>query len=231
MPLPVVLSLDVGNTLIEPWPSVGHVYAEVAARHGAGALDPDRISLLFLAAWEMERGRFEYTREHWRALVTRTMAPLHAVGDNPDFFAALYDHFAGPSPWRLYDDVLPTLSTLRDRGVRMIAVSNWDDRLRPLLECLGLTRFFEAVLVSGEERVHKPNPEIFRRAATQAGVAPEAIVHVGDSMSEDVAGAVAAGCRAVHLARESDGFRASRPLPSLPGVDRIRSLADLLGLL
>ncbi len=33
------VTFDVGGTLIEPWPSVGHVYAEVAARHGVAAID------------------------------------------------------------------------------------------------------------------------------------------------------------------------------------------------
>lgn len=225
----MVISFDVGNTLIEPWPSVGAVYADVAARHGAPGLDPERINSLFIAAWLMERGTFRYRRTDWQALVQRTMAPLHTLGTDPLFFDALYTHFAGPEPWLVYDDVLPTLKALQALGARTIVISNWDDRLRPLLASLGLAAYFEFILVSGEEGVHKPDPELFLRASRRLSVTPGEIFHIGDSLSEDVAGATAAGCQACHLVRtHSDA--ASFADPARDGrsqrVSTLRALLD-----
>ena len=44
------ITFDVGGTLIEPWPSVGHAYAEVAARHGV-TVEPDEVTSRFVKAW------------------------------------------------------------------------------------------------------------------------------------------------------------------------------------
>lgn len=223
----MVISFDVGNTLIEPWPSVGAVYAEVAARHGAPGLDPDRINGLFLAAWFVERGTFRYRRADWQSLVQRTMSPLHSLGSDPVFFDALYEHFAGPEPWMIYDDVLPTLKTMQSCGIRIIATSNWDDRLRPLLVSLGLASYFEFILVSGEEGVHKPDPELFLRASRRLGVDPGEILHIGDSLSEDVAGATAAGCQAVHLVRDVSATTASDPAGRYVRLSNLGAVLDL----
>ena len=45
------VTLDVGGTLIEPWPSVGHVYAEIAARFGAPGHAPALLNRQFGEAW------------------------------------------------------------------------------------------------------------------------------------------------------------------------------------
>ena len=51
------ITFDVGGTLIEPWPSVGHAYAEVAARHGVHVA-PEEITQRFVEAWR-QRGEFD----------------------------------------------------------------------------------------------------------------------------------------------------------------------------
>jgi hypothetical protein len=57
----------VGGTLIEVWPSVGHVYAEVAARHGVDGLSAELINRRFAAAWKAAR-QFDYSRSDWAGL-------------------------------------------------------------------------------------------------------------------------------------------------------------------
>ena len=47
---------DVGGTLIEPWPSVGHVYAEVAVQFGITDIAPDALNMQFAAAWKARCG-------------------------------------------------------------------------------------------------------------------------------------------------------------------------------
>ena len=61
------VTFDVGGTLIEVWPSVGHVYAEVAAWHGVEGPSAGMINRRFAAAWKAAR-QFKYSRAHWAGL-------------------------------------------------------------------------------------------------------------------------------------------------------------------
>src|SRR5262245_38546584 len=117
------VTFDVGGTLIEPFPSVGHVYAEVAANHGAGQFDVDLLNRRFAAAWKTHRG-FDYTPEHWSAIVDETFSGLTADKPSRTFFPELYERFAQPGAWRVFEDVLPTLAMLKERGVRLGVISN-----------------------------------------------------------------------------------------------------------
>ena len=63
----LAVTFDVGGTLIEPWPSVGAIYAEVAAEHGLPGLSAGELTRRFGAAWRT-RPDFGYTRAEWAAL-------------------------------------------------------------------------------------------------------------------------------------------------------------------
>jgi len=195
------ITFDVGGTLIEPWPSVGHVYAEVAAQFGVTRVAPELLNHRFGAAWEA-KGNFDYSRAAWRRMVRQTFGE-QAGALPPEFFPVLYERFAQPDAWRIYDDVVPTLEHLARRSLRLAVISNWDERLRPLLDRLKLSRHFEAIFVSTEMGHAKPAPEIFRQAAAELKLPPEALRHIGDSAREDVAGAQAAGWQAWLLDRRS----------------------------
>lgn len=210
------VTFDVGGTLIEPWPSVGHVYAEVARHFGVTGVTPAVLDAGFAAAWRAKVD-FDYSRAAWFGVVRETFGDA-ARALPPAFFPALYERFAQADAWRVYDDVLPALDWFRRRGFRLGVISNWDDRLRPLLANLGLADRFDTIVVSVEVGRPKPAPEIFRWAATALGLDPATILHVGDSPAEDFSGATSAGFRAVLLQR---GARAGSP-------ETIRNLADLV---
>jgi putative hydrolase of the HAD superfamily len=129
----------------------------------------------------------------------------------------LFERFAEAAAWRIYDDVRPTLAALAERGLRLGVISNWDDRLRPLLRSLGLAGCFETVIVSCDIGTSKPSPAPFQAAVEAFGLPAENILHVGDSAEMDVAGARAAGLQAVQIVRVG---RAS-------GKDQINSLEAL----
>src|SRR5438046_6744378 len=101
------VTFDVGGTLIEPWPSVGHVYAEVASQHGLTGLDPEKLTRQFGQIWQSQTG-FNYTRGAWAELVARTFSHRTAAGERIEFFDELYERFAQPHVWRIHEDVLPT---------------------------------------------------------------------------------------------------------------------------
>ena len=207
--------------MIEPWPSVGHVYATVAAEHGYPDLDADQLTARFRAAWR-GRSAFDYSRPAWSGLVSETFRGILARPPAPDFFDALYRRFASSAVWRVFEEVPSTLAQLSGLGVKLGIVSNWDERLRPMLDDLRLAPSFEVIVISTEEGFTKPSRELFHRAAERLGVAPANVLHVGDSAAEDVAGARGAGMRAVRLKRAAGGT-------SVPGlIHDLMSLGSLL---
>lgn len=198
------ISFDVGGTLLEPWPSVGHVYAEVAGRFGIRGVAPETLNAAFGVAWKA-RANFDYSRAAWRRLVEETFAGAAAPVPDAGCFDAIYKHFAGAEPWRIFDDVLPTLNAARQRGLKLAVVSNWDERLEPLLAALDLTRHFEVIVSSHASGFVKPAVEVFHRAVTALNVSPAEVLHIGDSRTEDFDGARAAGMAALWLDRSGRG--------------------------
>lgn len=193
------VTFDVGGTLIKPSPSVGHIYANVAARHGRKNVPPETLNRRFATAWNARKS-FNHTREEWAALVDETFGESEEK-PSETFFPELYDRFAEPEAWHVFEDVLPALNALAAKDFNLGIVSNWDERLRPLLEKLGLSKYFQAVIVSCEVAFTKPSPVIFEQAARMLGDPAGMILHVGDSAAHDVAGAKSAGFQALLLER------------------------------
>jgi putative hydrolase of the HAD superfamily len=124
--------------------------------------------------------------------------------------------------FRPYQDVLPALGELRERGLTLVVASNWDCSLSDWLEPAGITELVDGVVTSAEVGAPKPHPRVFERALAIAGVAPSEALHVGDKLDNDVQGAAAAGVRAVLVQREGEP-------PA--GVEAISSLRELPALL
>jgi len=222
------ITFDVGGTLIEPWPSVGHVYAAVATESGAGEFDPSLLNRKFLAAWRAKVD-FDYSKRAWRSLVEATFAGLVAEGMIKKLFPVLYERFAEPGAWRVFDDVFPALQELRAAGFKLGVISNWDERLVPLLDRLDLTHWFDVITVSFQTGAAKPAPGIFQQASVALGVPSESILHVGDSLDEDVRGAQAAGFSGVLVDRGASNSWALNTLAAIPpalGQARLGSEAD-----
>lgn len=92
----------------------------------------------------------------------------------------------------------------RLRAGKLLAVcSNFSHSQTALavLEAAGLRWHFDAILVSDAVGFRKPRPEIFRATLGALGVAPGEALHVGDSLSADVAGAAALGMRTAWITR------------------------------
>ena len=106
---------------------------------------------------------------------------------------------------RAYPDAEPALRTLRDRGLKLIVVSNWDCSLGSVLERCGLAPLLDGAISSAEAGSRKPEPGIFERALQLAGCEAGDALHVGDTAEEDRAGAEAAGIRAVLIDRTEGG--------------------------
>jgi putative hydrolase of the HAD superfamily len=121
-----------------------------------------------------------------------------------------------------YPDVAPALRELRARGLRLVVASNWDCSLPDWLARAGLAGLLDAYASSAVVGAAKPDPAVFREALRLGGASPREALHVGDSLEGDVAGARAAGVRAILLRRSGEPPE---------GVEAIRSLAELSSLI
>lgn len=217
---------DAGDTLFRVRGSVGEVYAAFAQRHGVRVAASEIEGRFRIAFRRMPPLAFPGTsepdlpaREHgwWRDLVA---AVFHGqrFADFDVFFAELFEYFACAESWELFDDVIPALGALRDRGLRLGIVSNFDGRLLRLCEGLGIAHHFDAIVMSGRAGAAKPDPRIFMAALQRLGVGVSEALHVGDSEKEDLAGARACGLHALLLRRDGtctsvDSIRDIRVLP------------------
>jgi putative hydrolase of the HAD superfamily len=117
-----------------------------------------------------------------------------------------------------YPDALAGLADLRERGHRLVVVSNWDCSLPDWLGPTGLLELVDGVVTSADAGAAKPHPVVFRKALELAGVDGAGAVHVGDSLDNDIAGARAMGIRAILVQREG-----APP----PGVETVRGLTEV----
>ncbi len=200
---------DAGNTLLKPHPSVGERYAAAARAFGLAVAAED-MERAFRAEWARrsrrlgagQAGTGQAEREGWHDLVRDVLARFGAMERFEEYFEYLYDVFATPEAWRLYPEVEAVLAECRRRDVILGIVSNWDSRLEILCREMRLTPSFKFILYSAGVGVSKPDPRIFALAVAEAGVNPGEVLHVGDSLEEDVCGARAAGLDALWLRRE-----------------------------
>ncbi len=141
---------------------------------------------------------------------------------NPPDVEVADDILARELPYVADPEATAVLRSLRERGVRLGVVSNWDCGLDAILHDLGLLALVDVVAASAVVGARKPDPAIFLRVLDALGVAPERAVHCGDRVDIDGTGARAAGVRPVMLSR--DGV-------PIDGETTVASLAGLVALL
>ena len=190
--------LDALGTLVELEPPWVHMAAEVER-------EPDDEELVRAVRKEMA-----YYKEHSHE------------GRDADSVAALRARCADILSWELdrevtvetmmasirfhpFPYVAPALADLRSRGIRLVCVSNWDVSLTEVLERCDLDNLLDGVVTSAGSGSRKPDPVIFSQALEIAGCSADEALHVGDTPEEDVAGADAAGIRALLLDRDGGG--------------------------
>jgi putative hydrolase of the HAD superfamily len=143
-----------------------------------------------------------------------------------EYFDEVFHAFEGTAYWALYPETLSVLKELKDRGMELGIISNFDSRLFTVLRGLGLSDFFDTVTISTLAHAAKPSPRIFQLALEKHAVDPDEAIHVGDSVRDDLEGACRAGLHGALVDREGDQVLS----PSLQADGRaliLRSLEDL----
>ena len=151
--------------------------------------------------------------------VTSLRDTLAEFGQYPDpapFLIDLEEYWHNPP---VHVDAIEFLQEL---DIPVCCVSNADNK--PLLSAIARHRLrFNAVVSSETVRCYKPDPAIFRHAIRTLGVQPGRVLHVGDSLHSDIAGAAAIGITTVWIRRESRIHDIGMDSASF----KIRSLAEL----
>ncbi len=206
---------DAVGTLFRLTKTVGDHYAYVGREVGLD-LDPQALEVAFHAAWKQmpQRAAIDGPRENddkgwWRELVDLVLDQVAlSLGefDRDNFFEVAYEHFAEAGVWELYPEVTGVLEKLQPR-FQLAVVSNFDGRLRFILEHLGISKYFAHVFVSSEVGADKPDPEIYRRALKLMKLHPNEVLHVGDDPERDWEGATAAGLSIFRLDRPKNSLR------------------------
>lgn len=224
---------DAGGTLFRPFPSIGHHYSTVAARHGC-YVGADEIEAAFRRVWSQHdkigdlrsHSDEKIEKEFWRKIVTAVFEDFKGLRTFDLFFDELHDLFAEPGVWKLYPEAEEVLRSLKAQKFILGMVSNWDSRLLRLCRGLGIDTFFDFKVISSVFGAAKPDPRIFREALRQAQVAGTEVVHVGDSLEDDVRGAHLAGIKAIWLDRSDRHATLTKDHQDFVTV--IRDLKELL---
>ncbi len=220
------ITFDAAGTLITPHPSVGAVYAEVLSHHGVTVPAGDLNSMFkssFSEALKKTRENINETTEieFWRNISWKTFGRFCSDKDFELIFKDLFETFALARRWKISNDALPTLQSLKDRNYRLALLSNWDKRLRNVAAECGIGKFFETIFISSEVGFEKPDRRIFSHVEKSMVLNPKNILHIGDSPDRDAAGAINAGWNAIILDPEN----------RIKDYYRINCLIDLLSYL
>jgi putative hydrolase of the HAD superfamily len=216
---------DVDFTLAQPGPDLGpEGYRRLGARFGL-ELDPARYEDARIAALvDLERHpELDHDEEIWIAFTIRIIEGMGAGGPRAREAAVeMVRAWEHSHNFELYDDVLPVLEELRRHRLKIGLVSNTARDLDHFVAHHALE--VDAVVSSGHFGKTKPHPTIFEFVLERLEVAPARAVMIGDSIDDDIEGALALGMRAFLLDREGrypdrgDRLTDLRELPAALGL-------------
>ena len=228
-----VITFDFYNTLVKFWPpleeiqqvacwKMGLSVSREAIRRGYAKAD-----ILFNRANEEEplslrspERRLEFFAEYEQIILETAGVPVTTGLARQIWGLAI----AVPKEFTPFEDTMPALESLRERGYRLGVITNLRADLEPLIRRAGLEGVLDFSVTSAQAGIEKPHPPIFREALRRAGAAPEEVLHIGDQVRSDVAGARDVGMQAALLDR--GGWH-----EPVEGCPKISGLSELVGLL
>jgi putative hydrolase of the HAD superfamily len=226
-----VISFDAGFTLIYTEPPVGTVYAKIASRFGYH-LNGEEVHSRFRETWKTKSSRDQKEKmnalanekqayQWWKGIVRESLGDWVDPGDVDDIFSVCFQEYAKGDYWRLYPEVLNTLTALCSKDFRLVVLSNWDRRLLRTLKDLRLDNFFENIYISTLIGYTKPDPQAFQYVVDDLKVPRQDILHVGDTLDEDIMGAQQANIRVVCIDRRGKSGSIPAQIPVISSLDEL----------
>lgn len=222
--LPLLVSIDAFDTLYKPTAPIFQQYFDVSSTLGfaKSAADIERDFPIVYA--EIKEKWPNYGKSvgfdsdtWWKELIVKVYNIEHYSKSEKsnELCERLIAHFTGGGAYRVFDDVIPVLEKLRDRGVVLVASSNSDSRVHGILDSLKILKYFDNVVLSYDVDYSKPSRQFFDSILKQSfpdlpkGQLLERCWHVGDKYKEDFVGLIKSGWNGVLLDRDgtSEFFR------------------------
>ena len=226
-PKPNFISFDMFGTIYKPKIPVPEQYHQITSLEFGILKTAESIRHDFAKTYEELQdefpnygkgvAHFENSDAWWRELVIRVYGLLRKDPKTKEICDRLVNHFTSNEAYDVYDDVIPTLKGLREKGVTMVTSSNSDTRAIKILESLKLKDYFTSVNLSYDYEVGKPKKSFFDaiavneyrvqidnryRGPTPPGDYLSGCWHVGDSHAKDFVGAIRAGWNGILVDRD-----------------------------
>lgn len=231
-----LVTFDLYDTLIELNPPRWERLAAVAQQHGietdAIALrEADRIAEDYFTIENGDipiRDRTKADREAFRLELMRRWLEAADLPHDPETVRALRERYVSEFDerpyheyYRLFDDVMPALRTLRKADLKTALISNADDDVTIVALHFAFAPLMDLLVTSALVGYEKPDPRTFYAALDGLQIDPARTVHVGDQPKSDVVGARGVGMGAVLLDRYD-----RHADPSIPTVGTLTELAE-----
>lgn len=127
---------------------------------------------------------------------TQALLPQHA--DQIELIEAWRARFGEMIPGAI-DSTVDVLTTLKRRNVPVYAISNWSaETFPPQRDRFPFLSLFDDIVISGVERVIKPDPRIFRILLERNAIAPESAVFI-DDVERNAQAATRLGIHGIHF--------------------------------
>jgi len=221
---------DMDGTLVDFFGDAERALAKAMRRHD---LMPDDWETFFAGYVEAAIARYQdyaagrITRDQMRR--RRVTEALEQIGQSPAKVESLVDDYLHVlnREVTLTPGAAEVVARLATRYRLGVVTNGFVDTATQRLERTGLIGHFEAVVVSEELGIHKPEAAVFAEALRRLGTTAQRSVFVGDSLEHDVAGARAIGMPAIYYRRDGNSQGPFDPEPDLV----ISDLTELLTVL
>ena len=215
---------DLWGTLVYNVPHLGRAEYEALSRRIGQPTDEiwHRWSAL---STEALRGEIKSGEERARRILTELGAPLDMAGPMADFE---YQNRSGEV--HFFPGVPEMLAELQRRGYQTCLISNCNYLTPPVVERLKIPEMLNAVILSCQVGLIKPEVAIYELGAQKLKLNTEDCLFVGDGGDSELDGATAAGCQVALVAQER-GHAFRFPTKEYPYDIRLTHITDLLSYL
>ena len=215
------------NTIARPQPDRHEAYSQVLLEFGIQPSQHRLLKAIYSAETQEPSGppyRWDESRKN-EACIRYQEIVLEMLGAKLPRESLLQvlnkvSAIAKKVTYAIYDDVLPTLKTLKKRDLVLGLITTMSSDMNPILSKLGLQCYLQFTISSKEVGVDKPHPPVFLAALERARVDASAAIYVGDQYETDVVGARGVGIKPILIDRHD-------LLPEVSDCPRIHTLSEL----
>ncbi|EMO52105.1 HAD-IA family hydrolase [Leptospira noguchii] len=194
------LFLDVGDTILHLKKSAGETYLEILLQTGLQKKENagETYKKAFIESWQKmqknsppeHRDKYQShpggTPGWWKELLEDFLKRVPDQVSIEKAFPIIYHKFADPELWTLDPGFWKLKDYCKKENWGLGAISNWDHRLRALLETKGILEYLNPVIVSAEFGYEKPSPKIFEEAMRLVRLSGDCLVYCGDKYELDI---------------------------------------------